>query len=295
MTSHKSLVLFILSVFILKSTGFFADKTPQMSARIIAIVNQKGGVGKTTSAVNLSSGLAMFGKKTLLIDMDYQSNTSSSLGVRPLSQENTICYLFTAPSESFNISTIILETMVDNLFLIPSHRDLSSVELDLPYKTNIDNRVILRERLACVFNNYEFIIIDCPPSLNLLAINCLTCAGEILIPIKSEDKFSLDGLVQLHSVISGIKQSLNPNVEIIGYLPTFYTSATNLAAEVLDQLKRQFDKQVFDTVIGKRIHIAEAPIAHQPVQLYAKESYGAKVYNELAREVINRGKEKIVS
>ncbi|MFH1288847.1 MAG: AAA family ATPase [bacterium] len=266
-----------------------------MNLRIIAIVNQKGGVGKTTSAVNLSSGLAMLGKKTLLIDMDHQANTSASLGVRPLDAENTICQLFIAPAETFNISTIILETMVDNLFLIPSHRNLSSVELDLPYKTNLDNRIILRERLSTVFNNYEFIIIDCPPSLNLLAINCLTCAKEILIPIKSEDKFSLDGIVQLHSVIASIKQNLNPGIEIMGYLPTFYSSATNLAKEILDQLKKQFDKQVFEIVIGKRVHIAEAPIAHQPVQLYAKGSYGARVYNELAKEVINRGKEKTIS
>ena len=265
-----------------------------MNTRIIAIVNQKGGVGKTTSAVNLSSGLAMLGHKTLLIDMDYQSNTSSSLGVRPLTQENTICQLFTAPAETFNISTIMMETMVDNLFLIPSHRNLSSVELDLPYKTNIDNRIILRDRISVISNSYEFIIIDCPPSLNLLAINCLTCAKEVLIPIKSEDKFSLDGIVQLHSVISSIKQNLNPDIEIMGYLPTFFTASTNLAREILGQLKKQFDKQVFETVIGKRIHIAEAPIAHQPVQLYAKSSYGAKAYNALAKEVINRGKEKTI-
>ena len=255
--------------------------------RIIAIANQKGGVGKTTTSINLSACLAEAGKKVLVVDIDPQGNATSGLGVEKNELENTIYELFVGECE---LSDCLIENVLDNLSVLPSNVNLSGAEIDL---IGIEKReFLLKKYITPIRDNYDFIIIDCPPSLNILTVNAMTTAGTVLVPIQCE-YYALEGLSQLIHTINLVKQRLNPELEMEGVVFTMYDARTNLSLEVVENVKKNLKQNVYKTIIPRNIRLAEAPSHGLPINLYDSKSVGAENYRLLAQEVIynDEGKE----
>jgi len=246
---------------------------------VIAIVNQKGGVGKTTTAISLSSSLALYGKKCLLVDLDPQANATTGLGV-DLENIKTIydALLDEAPS-----AEVIIPTAIEGLSLIPASIDLAGAEIELVSTLARESR--LRQALVSVANDYDYILIDSPPSLGLLTINSLVAAEKVIIPIQTEF-YALTGVSQLIKTLSLIRRSLNPEIEVLGVLLTMFDARTKLSQEVSDELRRHFSGNIFSTIIPRNIRLTEAPSHGQPVGVYAADSRGAKAYFSLAKEVM---------
>jgi len=250
--------------------------------RIITIANQKGGVAKTTTAVNLSACLGTLGKKVLLIDIDPQGNASSGLGINKLS---SIRCIYDVIVNNVPITKVILPTEVKNLYIIPATIQLAGAEVELV--SAISREVKLKKALESIKNDYDFIFIDCPPSLGLLTLNALTAADSILIPIQCE-YYALEGLSQLMNTVHLVQKHLNPNLTIEGAILTMFDARTNLSIQVVDEVKNYFKDKVFSSIIPRNVRLSEAPSYGQPITTYDPKSKGAEMYMELAKEVINR-------
>lgn len=253
--------------------------------RIIAIANQKGGVGKTTTSINLSACLAEAGKKVLVVDIDPQGNATSGLGVEKNELENTIYELFVGECK---LSDCLIENVLDNLSVLPSNVNLSGAEIDL---IGIEKReFLLKKYITPIRDNYDFVIIDCPPSLNILTVNAMTTADTVLVPIQCE-YYALEGLSQLIHTINLVKQRLNPELEMEGVVFTMYDARTNLSLQVVENVKDNLQQTIYKTIIPRNIRLAEAPSHGLPINLYDPKSSGAESYMLLAEEVINKGEE----
>ncbi len=253
--------------------------------RTIAIANQKGGVGKTTTTINLSACLAEMGKKVLVIDSDPQGNTTSGLGVNKNEQEKTVYELLLGES---TIEETIIKTPIDNLELLASNINLSGAEIEL---IGVDKKeYILRDELKRVKDSYDFILIDCPPSLSMLTINAMCAADTVLVPIQCE-YYALEGLSQLIHTINLVKKRLNPNLEMEGVVFTMYDARTNLSLQVVENVKYTLKQTIYKTIIPRNIRLAEAPSHGLPINLYDSKSAGAESYRLLAEEVIEHSME----
>ncbi|MGQ0567962.1 MAG: ParA family protein [Armatimonadota bacterium] len=251
--------------------------------RIVAIVNQKGGVGKSTTAVNLGACLAAAGHKTLLIDLDPQANSTSGLGI---SRERQTASIYDVLLDGADLAAIVVHSMVPGLDVAPSTIHLAGIEVELAGADAAETR--LKRALASV--EIGLILLDCPPSLGLLTVNALTAATEVLIPIQCE-YYALEGLKQLLKSIELVRQHLNPAIDISGVLLTMYDSRTNLSDQVADEVRRYFGPQVYDTIIPRSVRLAEAPSHGMPITIYDPVSRGALAYQALAQEVISRGRQ----
>ncbi len=249
------------------------------SARIIAIVNQKGGVGKSTTTVNLGASLAVMGRRVLLVDIDPQGNTTSGLGIDKRAIEDDIYAVLLA---DVTVAGATLGTGVERLDLVPATINLAGAEIELVSALSRETR--LRRALDGVSHAYDYIFIDCPPSLGLLTLNALTAATEVLIPVQAE-YYALEGLSQLTKVVGRIRDALNPALRITGVLVTMYDGRTRLATEVLGEVNAYFPSNVFRTQIPRNIRLSEAPSYGKPVILFDVKSRGAQAYLALAREV----------
>lgn len=254
-------------------------------AKIIAVTNQKGGVGKTTTAVNLAACLAYKGKKVLVVDSDPQGNASSGLGVNKDDVENS---LYDCLIDSSKTKDAVMKTLTRGLSVIPSLPELSAAEIELASQKN--REYYLDKVLSQVKDDYDFIVIDSPPALGMLTINIMTAADSILIPIQCE-YYSLEGLSQLITSVKTIKKSLNPDLEIEGILATMFDGRTNLSQQVLDEVKKHFPDKVFATPIPRNVRLSEAPSYGQPIIKYDITSKGAEAYFSLARDIIKNNKE----
>ena len=253
--------------------------------RIIAIANQKGGVGKTTTAINLSASLASLGKKVLAIDMDPQGNMSSGLGVDKNEVEKTVYDLIIG---NIGIEECIYEEVIENLDVLPSNIDLSAAEIEL---IGVDNKeYILRDEVNKVKEKYDFIIIDCPPALSMLTINAMTTSDSVLVPIQCE-YYALEGLSQLIHTSELVQERLNPELEIEGVVFTMYDARTNLSLQVVENVKDNLNQNIYKTIIPRNVRLAEAPSYGMPINLYDPKSKGTESYLLLAEEVINKGEE----
>lgn len=253
--------------------------------RTIAIANQKGGVGKTTTAINLSAALASMGKKVLAIDMDPQGNMSSGLGVDKDSVERTVYDLIIG---KVGVEECLCEEVIENLDVLPSNIDLSAAEIEL---IGVDNKeYILRDEVEKIKDRYEFIIIDCPPALSMLTINAMTTSDSVLVPIQCE-YYALEGLSQLIHTIELVQERLNPELEIEGVVFTMYDARTNLSLQVVENVKDNLNQNIYKTIIPRNIRLAEAPSYGMPINLYDPKSKGAESYILLAEEVVNKGEE----
>lgn len=249
-------------------------------SKVIAIANQKGGVGKTTTTINLSACLAEAGKRVLVIDMDPQGNTTSGLGIEKDEAENTI---YEVILRTVDIKDAIIKDIFDNLDIIPSNVNLAGAEIDL---IDVDNReYILKDSLAEVKDNYDFIILDCPPSLSMLTVNAMTASNTVLVPIQCE-YYALEGLTQLMHTINLVKKKLNKKLELEGVVFTMYDSRTNLSLQVVENVKDNLQEKIYKTIIPRNIRLAEAPSHGLPINIYDKRSTGAESYRNLAQEVI---------
>jgi chromosome partitioning protein len=253
--------------------------------RVIAIANQKGGVGKTTTSINLSAALAERGKKVLVIDTDPQGNTTSGFGLDKNELENTVYELMIGEC---SIEEAIKKNVVEDLDgvdIIPSNVNLAAVEIEL-----IDTEqkeFILREAISEVKNNYDFIVIDCPPSLSMLTVNAMTTANTVLVPIQCE-YYALEGLSQLVHTVNLVRDRLNPELEMEGVVFTMFDSRTNLSLQVVENVKEHIQENVYKTIIPRNIRLAEAPSYGLPINIYEPKSAGAEAYRLLADEVIER-------
>jgi chromosome partitioning protein len=250
--------------------------------QIISVANQKGGVGKTTTSVNLSAALAKLGKKVLLVDCDSQANATTGMGFDKPSLEASLYHGMIGEAE---IDELILPTMLPKLFIIPANVDLIGFEIEMV--AAVQREAKLKQLLARVADRFDFIIIDCPPALSLLTLNAFTAAHSVLIPLQSEF-FALEGLGQLLDTIKRVKYSFNPGLKIKGILLTMYDKRTNLAQNVVEDARKYFKELVFKTKIPRNVKLGEAPSYGLPVILYDKQSQGSKSYMAFARELLKR-------
>lgn len=251
-------------------------------ARIFAIANQKGGVAKTTTAVNLSSSLVEKGQRVLLVDLDPQGNATSGCGI--IKHRLSRCIYDVIINEE-DIHNVIVDTELKNLKVAPARIELAGAEIELVSQMYREGK--LRTALDTVKEEYDFIIIDCPPSLGLLTLNALCAATDVLIPIQCE-YYALEGLSLLINTLDKVKRSINRNLQIIGVLLTMFDARTNLAIQVVDEVKNHFQDKVFRTIIPRNVRLSEAPSHGQPIILYDSKSRGAEVYRDLAEEVLER-------
>lgn len=248
--------------------------------RIIAIANQKGGVGKTTTSINLSACIAAKGKKVLVIDIDPQGNTTSGYGIEKNELENTIYELILGDC---SVEDCILKEIFPNISILPSNVNLAAAEIEL---IGVEKKeYILKNEVDWVKDRYDFIIIDCPPSLSLLTVNAMTTADAVLVPIQCE-YYALEGLSQLIHTINLVKERLNPSLDIDGVVFTMYDSRTNLSAQVVENVKSHLSQKVYGTLIPRNIRLAEAPSYGKPINMYDAKSAGSESYMSLADEVI---------
>lgn len=250
---------------------------------ILAIANQKGGVGKTTTSVNLSACLAYIGKKVLLVDIDPQGNATSGAGIEKADVEQCIYDVLVDDVEA---SEVIRETKVENLYIIPATIQLAGAEIELV--PTISREVRLKRALEEVKEDYDYIIIDCPPSLGLLTLNALTAADAVVIPVQCE-YYALEGLSQLLSTIRLVQKHLNHELRIEGVLLTMLDARTNLGIQVIEEVKKYFQDKVYRTIIPRNVRLSEAPSHGEPIIIYDPKSRGAEVYLELAKEVVANG------
>ncbi|RZS94347.1 ParA family protein [Cuneatibacter caecimuris] len=251
--------------------------------RVIAVANQKGGVGKTTTAINLSACLAEANQKVLVVDIDPQGNTTSGFGVEKEGLENTVYELIL---EECKIEECLLEKVLDNLDLIPSNINLSGAEIEL---IGVEEKeYILKKQVDQIKEKYDFVIIDCPPSLSMLTVNAMTTADTVLVPIQCE-YYALEGLSQLLHTINLVKERLNPELEMEGVVFTMYDARTNLSLQVVENVKDNLKQTIYKTIIPRNVRLAEAPSHGVPINLYDSKSAGAESYRLLAQEVIQRG------
>jgi chromosome partitioning protein len=251
----------------------------QHSARVIAIVNQKGGVGKSTTAVNLGASLALLGRRVLIVDIDPQGNTTTGVGIDKQTVERDV---YNVLLRDASIAEVARPTEVENLAVVPATLNLAGAEIELVSTLQRESR--LRSALTRVLNDYDVVLIDCPPSLGLLTINALTAAGEVIIPVQAE-YYALEGLSQLVAIVRRIKEGLNPDLMIAGVLITMFDGRTRLATEVLEEVHRYFPERVFRTQIPRNIRLSEAPSYGKPAILFDVKSRGAQAYLSLAKEI----------
>lgn len=249
-------------------------------SQVIAVINQKGGVGKTTTALNLAAYLAKAGKSVLVVDADPQGNATSGLGLDKHSLDNT---LYEVMFGQVTLDSAVRETNLNNLFILPSNANLAAAEVDM---VGSENREQLMKR-TIEKSSHEIILIDCPPALGLLTINALTAADKILIPVQAE-YYALEGLSQLLSVVNQVKQGLNPDLEILGVVLTMFDSRTSLSTQVRDELAKHFGSKLFETIVPRNVRLAEAPSHGQTILEHDKWSKGARAYKQLSKELIGR-------
>ena len=252
--------------------------------KIIAIANQKGGVGKTTTAINLAAALGKAGKKVLMIDIDPQGNATSGLGINKRKIEVSTYNLLIADAK---IEDVLIRTDYKNLDVLPSNMSLAGIEIELVEMQQRAYR--LKQAIAPIKNNYDYIFIDCPPSLGLITLNGLSAAGSLMVPIQCE-YYALEGLSQLISTVRQIKRMYNPDIEIEGVLLTMFDSRLNLTGQVVSEVKRHFPDKVYKSVIPRNVRLSEAPSYGQPIQYYEQMSKGAQAYDDLAKEFLRKQK-----
>lgn len=249
--------------------------------KIIAIANQKGGVGKTTTSINLSASLAAKGMKVLVIDTDPQGNTTSGFGIDKNDLEDTIYELILGEC---SIGDCIIKEVIPNVSVVPANVNLAAAEIEL---IGVDKKeYILKNEVDYVKDDYNFIIIDCPPSLNMLTINSMTTADSVLVPIQCE-YYALEGLSQLIHTVNLVKERLNPNLDMEGVVFTMYDARTNLSMQVVENVKQNLNQRVYDTLIPRNIRLAEAPSYGMPINMYDAKSAGAEAYMQLAEEILS--------
>jgi len=252
--------------------------------KIIAIVNQKGGVGKTTTAVNLASGVGLQGKKVLLVDADPQGNTTSGYGIN---KKDVVVSSYELLIGTEKVQTVIKKTEFKNVDIVPASINLAAAEVDLIEKERRESQ--LKMALSPVRENYDYIFIDCPPSLGLITINALNACDTVLVPIQCE-YFALEGLSQLMASVRQVKRLYNPEIEIEGIVLTMYDARLNLTSQVVSEIKKYFANKLYKTAIPRAVRLSEAPSFGQPIQYYDKRSKGADAYNDLAKEFIKKNR-----
>lgn len=255
-------------------------------SKIIAITNQKGGVGKTTTSINLSAAIAETGEKVLVVDMDPQGNTTSGFGVNKNELENTIYEMVLGECA---LQDCLIKNVATNVSLLPSNVNLAGAEVDLLDRD--DKSFILKKELDYIADEYGFIIIDCPPSLNMLTINAMTAANSVIVPIQCE-YYALEGVSQLIHTINLVRDRLNPELNIDGVVFTMYDGRTNLSQQVVENVKNNLSHHIYDTMIPRNIRLAEAPSYGQPITVYDSKSAGAESYRALAKEVIEHNRHR---
>ena len=252
--------------------------------KIVSFINQKGGVGKTTTCVNMASYLAVMGKRVLLVDLDPQGNASSSLGI---DKDNNLKTIYNVIVDDNLLDEVIIKSKVDNLDIVPSNVDLAGAEIELVQMNNREK--VVKKILQTVRNSYDFICIDCPPSLGLLTVNALTASDSIIIPIQCE-YFALEGLTQLMYTIKLVKKHLNQEITVEGVVLTMKDSRSNLGNSVAADITKYFNNKVYDTIIPRNIRLAEAPSYGEPICLYDPKCSGAFAYKMLTEEFLKRNK-----
>lgn len=259
------------------------EKEVTTVGKVIAIANQKGGVGKTTTSINLAAGLALEGKRVLVVDSDPQGNTTSGFGINKADVKQCI---YDVIINEVPVTDVIVRTRVEGLDLVPATIQLAGAEIELVQVISREHR--LKRSLQPVLNNYDYLLIDCPPSLGVLTVNSLTAADSVLIPIQCEF-YALEGLGQLLNTIRIVQKHLNKRLEIEGVLLTMFDARTNLSIQVMEEVKKYFQHKVYKTVIPRNVRLSEAPSYGMPIFLYDPRSRGAECYSELAKEVIRNG------